>query len=119
MVIRLTPNGLAVSVLVAAISASSRAGLIAPQAITPKQPAFDMAATRLRSDTQLIAPARIAYSLPRKAAPRAMRSVRRLAPSPASGTERVKPRPPRRDRKRCGERGPRVRYSPRGSAPRP
>ena len=46
--------------LVAAISASSRSGVIAPQAITPKPPALEIAETRLRSLTQLIAPHRIA-----------------------------------------------------------
>ena len=56
MVIRLTPNGLSVSAWVPAISASSSAGVIEPQAITPKPPALEMAATRWRSLTQLIAP---------------------------------------------------------------
>ena len=60
MVIKLTPNGLSVSALVAAISWSSSSGVIAPQAITPKPPALLIAETRLRSDTQLIAPHRIA-----------------------------------------------------------
>ena len=60
MVIRLTPNGLSVSALVPAISASSRSGVIAPQAITPKPPALLIAETRVRSETQLIAPHRIA-----------------------------------------------------------
>jgi hypothetical protein len=58
--------------LVPAISASSSAGVIAPQAITPKPPALLIAATRFRSETQLIAPHRIACSVPRKAAPRAI-----------------------------------------------
>jgi hypothetical protein len=35
-------------------------GVIAPQAITPKPPALEMAETRWRSETQLIAPPRIA-----------------------------------------------------------
>ena len=70
MVIRFTPKGRSVSAFVAAISRSSRSGVIAPQAITPKPPALDMAETRLRSETQLIAPHRIAVSLPRKSAPR-------------------------------------------------
>ena len=73
MVIRLTPNGLAVSARVAAISASSSAGVIAPQAITPKPPASLIAETRWRSDTHDIAPHRIAVSLPRKARPRSIR----------------------------------------------
>ena len=80
MVIRLTPNGRSVSALVPAISASSKSGVIAPHAITPKPPALEIAATRWRSDTQDIAPPRIATSDPRKAAPRAMRRWRRSAP---------------------------------------
>ena len=72
MVMRLTPKGRVVSALVAAISASSSAGVIAPQAITPKPPALLMADTRLRSETQLIAPHRIACSLPRNSHPRAI-----------------------------------------------
>ncbi len=56
MVIRLTPNGSFVRVWVARISASSRAGPIEPHATTPKPPASEMAATRCRSLTQLIAP---------------------------------------------------------------
>ena len=59
MVIRLTPNGLSVRALVSAISVSSSSGVIAPQAITPKPPALEIAETRLRSETQLIAPPRI------------------------------------------------------------
>jgi len=70
MVMRLTPKGFDVSALVAAISVSSNSGVIAPQAITPKPPALEMAATRLRSLTQLIAPHRIAVSQPRKSVPR-------------------------------------------------
>src|SRR3569623_2938910 len=80
MVKRFTPNGLSVNALVPAISASSSSGGIAPQAIRPKPPALDMAATRWRSDTHDIAPHRIATSDPRKAAPRAMRRCRRSAP---------------------------------------
>ena len=72
--IRFTPNGLLVSAWVAVISRSSSSGVIAPHAITPKPPALLIAATRLRSDTQLIAPHRIACSLPKKAAPRAIRA---------------------------------------------
>ena len=49
----------------------SRSGDIAPEAITPKPPALEIAATRLRSDTQVIAPPMIARSQPRKARPRA------------------------------------------------
>src|SRR5690606_31134854 len=80
MVIRLTPNGLPVSAFVPAISASSSSGVIAPHAITPNPPALLIAATRLRSDTQLIAPHRIAWSQPRKAAPRASSSRSRARP---------------------------------------
>ena len=60
MVIRFTPNGLIVCSLVAAISLSSSSGVIAPQAITPNPPALEMAETRWRSLTQLIAPHMIA-----------------------------------------------------------
>jgi hypothetical protein len=60
IVIRFTPNGFSVSALVAAISASNRAGVIAPHAITPKPPALDIAETRLRSLTHDMAPAMIA-----------------------------------------------------------
>jgi hypothetical protein len=60
MVIRLTPKGLLVSAWVAAISSASRSGIIAPQAMTPKAPALERAATRLRSLTQLMAPPRMA-----------------------------------------------------------
>ncbi len=80
MVIRFTPNGRLVIALVAAISVSSSSGVIAPHAITPKPPAFDMAETRLRSDTQDMAPAMIAISAPRNSAPRAMRVARRCSP---------------------------------------
>ena len=56
IVIRLTPNGRAVSAAVAAISRLSRSGDIEPEAMTPNPPALEIAATRLRSDTQVIAP---------------------------------------------------------------
>ena len=46
-------------------------GDIEPEAMTPNPPAFEIAATRLRSDTQVIAPPMIASSVPRKARPRA------------------------------------------------
>src|SRR3546814_645571 len=81
MVMRLTPNGLCVSALVPAISASRSSGDIAPHAITPNPPAFDMAETRWRSDTQLIAPPRIAASVPRKSHPRAISCERRRRPA--------------------------------------
>ena len=111
MVMRLTPNGLVASALVAAISASSSSGVIAPQAITPKPPAFEMAETRLRSDTQLIAPHRIAVSLPRKAVPRAIAAA-------VSGWFMLKPLP-RPARTPCAARAPRVRYNPPRSARSP
>lgn len=53
-------EGLVVSARVATISSRSRAGSIAPHAIMPKPPAFEMADTRFRSETQVIAPAIIA-----------------------------------------------------------
>jgi hypothetical protein len=71
MVIRLTPNGFVVIAWVAAISRSSRSGPIEPHAITPNPPALEIAATRVCSLTQLIAPPMIARSLPRNALPRA------------------------------------------------
>ena len=46
-------------------------GDIEPEAMTPNPPAFEIAATRLRSDTQVIAPPMIASSVPRKSRPRA------------------------------------------------
>ena len=73
MVIRFTPNGRCAIAFVAAISASRMSGGIAPPAITPKPPAFDIAETRLRSLIQLIAPAMMATSEPRNAVPRAIR----------------------------------------------
>ncbi len=60
MVIRFTPKGLSVSACVAAISAASWSGFIAPQAITPNPPALLIAATRCRSLTHVIAPPMIA-----------------------------------------------------------
>jgi hypothetical protein len=39
---------------------AQRSGIMEPQAMTPKPPALEMAATRLRSDTQVIAPPRMA-----------------------------------------------------------
>ena len=70
-VIRLTPKGRSVSDLVAAISADNSSGVIEPEAMTPKPPALDMAATRLRSDTQVIAPPIMARLQPSTAVPRA------------------------------------------------
>ena len=67
--------------LVSAISVSSSSGVIAPQAITPKPPAFEMAETRLRSDTQLIAPPMIATSHPRNSVPRCINSFSRSWPA--------------------------------------
>ena len=98
MVIRFTPNGLSVIAFVAAISASSSSGVIAPQAITPKPPALEIALTRLRSLTQLIAPQRIAYSLPRKSVPRRISAsvlLYSLMPARLDRTRRTgKPSPP-------------------------
>ncbi len=65
---------------VSAISVSSRSGVIAPQAITPKAPALDRAETRLRSEIQLIAPPSTATSQPRKSVPRFIRRARRSWP---------------------------------------
>ena len=75
MVIRFTPNGFAVMALVAVISASSKSGVIAPQAITPNPPALEMADTRFRSDTHDIAPHIIATSQPRNSVLRFIRWV--------------------------------------------
>ena len=69
MVIRLTPKGLDVRSLVPAISASSWSGDMEPEASTPKPPPLEMAATRLRSDTQVMAPPMMANSVPRNARP--------------------------------------------------
>src|ERR1044072_7202302 len=89
MVIRLTPNGFDVRLLVSAISVSSRSGVIAPQAITPKAPALESEATRFRSKIQLIPPPSTAWSQPRNSVPRAIRRWRRswpvLEPSPLLG----------------------------------
>ena len=73
--IRLTPNGRSVSARVAAISAASSSGDIEPEAITPKPPALEIAATRLRSDTQVIAPPMIANSQPSTVRPRGPQPV--------------------------------------------
>ena len=56
MVIRFTPKGWSVSACVPAISPASMSGSIEPHAMTPKPPALEIAATRWRSLTQLIAP---------------------------------------------------------------
>ncbi len=81
MVMRLTPNGRLVRALVSVISVSSNSGVIAPHAITPKPPALEMAETRLRSLTQLIAPPMIATSQPRNSVPRCISSFRRVWPT--------------------------------------
>src|SRR5579872_273061 len=70
---RLTPKGFRVSAAVAWISASSASGGIAPFAMTPKPPASEMAATRFRSDTQVMAPPMIPKEVPRKSRPRRQR----------------------------------------------
>ena len=54
--IRLTPNGRPVRPEVAAISVASISGDMEPEAMTPKPPALEMADTRLRSETQVMAP---------------------------------------------------------------
>jgi hypothetical protein len=48
------------------------------QAITPKPPAFEIAATKFLSETQLIAPPKMAVSVPKKARPRAHKLVTRI-----------------------------------------
>ena len=56
MVMRFTPNGWSVRSRVAAISASSWSGDMAPVAMTPKPPPLEMAATRSWFDTHVMAP---------------------------------------------------------------
>src|SRR5215472_12502607 len=86
-VIRFTPKGFCVSASVPAISASSCSGFMAPQAITPNPPPFEIAATRLRSETQVMAPPMIASSVPRNSRPRRQsRSRRARARSRASAS---------------------------------
>ena len=51
-----TPKGRSVSFLVSAISIESRSGDMEPVAMTPKPPPLEMAETRWRSDTQVMAP---------------------------------------------------------------
>src|SRR5579859_78886 len=77
MVIRLTPKGFLVRAWVPSISRASSSGDIDPQAITPKPPAFEIAATRLRSETHDIAPPRMAVSVPRNSRPRRHKCSRR------------------------------------------
>ncbi len=101
MVIRLTPKGLVASALVAAISPSSNSGVMAPQAMTPNPPALLIALTRFRSETQLIAPHKIAYSLPRSAVPRAIRSLIFVMATPLPAL-RLARNPWRRDARKCG-----------------
>ncbi len=60
MVMRFTPKGRSVSAWVPRISSANRSGSMAPQAITPKAPALERAATRCRSLTHDIAPPRMA-----------------------------------------------------------
>src|SRR5512134_124540 len=69
-VIRLTPKGNFVFRRVASISSARRSGGMFPPARTPNPPAFEMAATRLDSETHVMAPQRIAYRVPRKSVPR-------------------------------------------------
>ena len=70
-----------VSALVASISIASSSGDMDPEAMTPNPPALDIAATRLRSDTQVIAPPMTASSQPRTSRPRA-HSRSSCAPAP-------------------------------------
>src|SRR5208282_979372 len=81
-VIKLTPKGFLVSFWVAAISSSSSLAFIEPQAMTPKPPPLEMAATRWRSDTQVMAPPMMASSVPRKARPRAHSRSSQRRPKP-------------------------------------
>ena len=67
--IRLTPKGRVVRALTAEISVESSSGVIDPDAMTPKPPAFEIAETKFRSETQVIAPPIMANSLPSIARP--------------------------------------------------
>ena len=75
MVIRFTPKGLLVSAAVSAISISKDQVSLLHEAITPKPPALDNAETKLRSDTQVMAPPNSAYSVPRNVRPRAHKAL--------------------------------------------
>src|SRR5260221_882354 len=77
MTMRLTPNGLRVSSDVASISRDSRSGGIEPDAMTPKPPPLEIAATRLRSETQVMAPPMMARRTPRNSRPRRQRRLSR------------------------------------------
>ena len=90
MVIRFTPKGRSVRAWVPAISSARRSGSMAPLAITPKAPALESAATRLRSLTQLIAPPMTATRAPRNSAPRAIsRSSTARAPVDGGASFRI------------------------------
>src|SRR5688572_11270245 len=69
MTIRFTPKGFDVSFLVSAISVSRIAGGMDPEASTPKPPPLEIADTKWRSDTQVMAPPIMARGVPRKAHP--------------------------------------------------
>ena len=49
--IRFTPNGFFVFAWVSTITGPNKSGVMLPQAITPKPPAFDIALTRLLSES--------------------------------------------------------------------
>ena len=80
MMIRFTPNGRVVSAWVAAISAPSWSGVMAPQASTPNPPALEMVETRVRSDTQVMAPPIKANGQPRNSVPARQSRSRRRRP---------------------------------------
>src|SRR3990170_6528556 len=65
----LTPKGKSVFSRVLRISSASISGGMFPPARTPNPPAFEIAETRFDSDTQVIAPHRLAYRVPRKSVP--------------------------------------------------
>ena len=120
-VIRFTPNGLLVSARVAMISASRMAGGIDPQAITPKPPALEMAETRWRSETQVIAPAMMAWRVPRNSRPLAD-AASRWGVSLTHRSPHL--RPYRRQsahpgHRPCAARARPVRHNPSGSAHSP
>jgi hypothetical protein len=118
MVMRFTPNGFGQRLRRRRSRVSSRSGVIAPQAITPKPPALLMAETRLRSLTQLIAPPMMATSGAQEGAaalpaPSAGRGPKACAHAACSAVIR---RPAHR---RCAARARPVRCIPRRSAPKP
>ena len=86
---QIDPKRTVVIAWVAWISSDSCSGDMDPEAMTPKPPASEIAATRLRSDTQVIAPPMMARSQPRTSRPRAHKrsssASRRSRLSPADG----------------------------------